>query len=167
MLKGREIISLPVVALNNGKQVGEVKDLVYDINENRVVGYLVENGGWLRNSKGFLHEDICRREDESLIITDESAIKPVKSIPALKQTIVAKSDIRGRRVEYEDGRIIGIIQDLILDENTGEIIGYEISDGVIEDLLNGRFTIPNTGLSIGPDRVIASFEINGIPLQGG
>jgi len=163
VLKGREIISLPVIALSNGKQLGEVKDLIYDFGENRVIGYLIENGGWLRNSKGFLHDDVFRRENESLIIADESVIKPIKSIPVLKKTVSEKRDIRGLRVEYEDGRSIGIIQDLILDENTGEITGYEISDGVIEDLLKGRFSIPNTGVSIGPDRIIASSEISGIP----
>ena len=163
MLKGREIISLPVIALNSGKQLGEVKDLIYDFGENRVVGYLVENGGWLRNSKGFLYDDVFRRENEGLIIADESVIKPIKSIPALKKTVSEKRDIRGLRVEYEDGRSIGVIQDLILDENTGEITGYEISDGVIEDLLKGRFSIPNTDVSIGPDRIIASSEISGIP----
>lgn len=90
-------------------------------------------------------------------------IKPIKSIPALKKTVSEKRDIRGLRVEYEDGRSIGVIQDLILDENTGEITGYEISDGVIEDLLKGRFSIPNIGVSIGPDRIVASSEISGIP----
>ncbi|WP_418792285.1 PRC-barrel domain-containing protein [Phosphitispora sp. TUW77] len=162
MLKGRGIISQPVIALNSGKQVGEVKDLIYDIDENRVIGYLVENGGWLRNSKGFLHKEIFRHENESLIIIDESVIKPIKYIPALKEIINDKRDIRGLRVESDNGQSIGIIQDLIIDENTGEITGYEISDGVIEDLLKGRFSIPNTGVIIGQDRIIASTEINGI-----
>ena len=162
MLKGRELISLPLITLNNRKQIGEIKDLIYNPLENKVAGYIVESGGWLRDSRVLLHSDIIRREDEGIFVADESVIKGIKSVNILKKMVEEKRDIRGLRVECEDGRYLGVIQDLVLDETTGEITGYEISDGVIQDLLNGRVTIPNAGISIGPDCIIASVNSRGL-----
>ena len=160
MLKGRKILSLPVVTSDAGKQIGEVKDIIYDPTQNKILGYLVEIGGWLRDGKGFLHSDLLRREDDCLVVENESVIRKIGSIPELKQVLDEKRDIRGLRVERDDGRHIGVIRDLVLDEETGEITGYEVSDGVIQDLLNGRTTIPNTGISIASDKVVTSMGVD-------
>lgn len=156
MLKGREIISLPVMTQNDRKQVGEVKDIVYDTLQNRVIGYIVETGGWLRDGKGFLHSELIGRENDCLIIESPSVIRNLHSVPELKKILDEQIDVRGMRFEYDDGRFAGIIQDLVMDEQTGEISGYEVSDGIIQDLLNGRQVISNTGVSIDSGRVVAS-----------
>jgi len=154
MLKGRELLSLPVVTLKDRTQIGEVKDLIYDYSKNKIIGYLIEPAGWIRDGKGFLHGDVVRREDDCLIINDESVVRKISTIPELKEFQNKKNDLRGLRVEHEDGHIIGVIQDLVVDGETGEILGYEISDGIIQDLLNGRATIPTTGISIDADKVV-------------
>ncbi len=160
MLKGRELLSLPVVSGQERKQIGEVKDIIYDPEQNRILGYLVESGGWLRDGRGFAHSDLLKRENDCLIVQNESVIRKLKSIPELRTALETKKDIRGLRVEYDDGRHLGVIQDLVLDAETGEITGYEVSDGVIQDLLEGRTTISNRGISIGDDKVVASQGID-------
>lgn len=155
MLKGREILGLPVITLHEKKQLGEIKDLIYDPDQNKVLGYLVENGGWLRDGRGFLHSDVIKREDGCLVVADESVIRNIGSLSELKAALESKKDVRGLPVERCDGRSIGVIQDLVLDEETGAITGYEISDGVIQDLLDGRLTIPTGGIMINPDKSVA------------
>lgn len=154
MLKGREILSLPVVTEEDKKPVGEVKEIVYDPFRNEVLGYLVDIGGWLREGKGFLHVNLLKREDDCLVIKDESVIKKISQLDNICEAI--EKDIRGRRVEFEDGKFIGVIQDLLVEDKTGKITGYEISDGFIQDLLDGRSTISNEGLCIFEDRVVTS-----------
>jgi len=154
-MKGRELISLPVVSSDNNKLLGEVKDIIYDPSKNRILGYVVEKKGWLREGRGFLHSELVRHEKDCLVVKDESVVGNVGRIPELKEAIDTQKDIRGWRVEYNDGRYIGIIQDLVVDAESGEISGYEISDGIVQDLLVGRVTIPNTGICINNDRVIA------------
>lgn len=156
MLKGRELLSLPVVTLKDRKQIGEVKDLIYDHAGNRVIGYLVEAGGWLRDGKGFLHTDIVRREDDCLIVNDELVVRNLSTIPELAEFIHNKHDIRGLRVEHEDGHALGVIQDLVVDGETGEIMGYEVSDGIIQDLLDGRLTISTKEIRVNEDKVVAA-----------
>lgn len=156
MLLGRKILSLPVVTEKDKKPIGEVKDIIYDPEKNQIVGYLVDIGGWLREGKGFLHNDLLKREEDCLVIKDESIIKKISKMDNVREVI--NKDIRGLRVELEDGRFIGVIQDLVVDDLTGKITGYEISDGFIQDLLDGRSTISNEGLNILVDRVISTSD---------
>ena len=156
MLKGRKILSLPVVTQKDKKPIGEVKDIVYDPEKNQLVGYLVDIGGWLREGKGFLHVDLLKREEDCLIIQDDSVIKKISKMENVREA--NDKDIRGLRVELEDGRYIGVIQDLLVDDKTGKITGYEISDGIIQDLLDGRSTISNEGLNILADRVVTTSD---------
>lgn len=160
MLKGRELLSLPVVTLKDRIQIGEVKDLIYDYSKNKIIGYLIEPGGWLRDGKGFLHIDLVKREDDCLIVNDESVVRKLSTIPELKGIQHNKNDLRGLRVEQEDGHIMGVIQDLVVDGNTGEIVGYEVSDGIIQDLLDGRATISTKGISVDQDKVVTSMTID-------
>lgn len=159
MLKGREILSLPVVTLDDKKQLGEVKDIIYDPSQNRILGYIVENCGWLKDGKAFLHRDLLRREEACLVIRDESVIKNISSFPDLKEALDHCKDIRGWQIEYDDGRYIGVIQDLLIEETSGKITGYEISDGVIQDLLNGRTTVSNQKIQIQCDKLVALEEL--------
>ncbi|PKM79744.1 MAG: hypothetical protein CVU89_16780 [Firmicutes bacterium HGW-Firmicutes-14] len=155
MLKGREIISLPVVTSGERKQLGEVRDIIYDPYENRILGYIMENSGWIRDGRGFLHCDMVKREDDCIIVQDESAIRKLGTMPELKEALKEGKDIRGLRVEDSEGKYVGTIQDLIINEETGDISGYEVSDGVIQDLLHGRSMIPNADIIIDSGRVVA------------
>lgn len=156
MLKGREILSLPVVTLDDRKEIGEVKDIIYNPVESKILGYLIDAGGWFTEARGFPHSELIRLEEDCLVIKNESVIKKISQISEIKDAIDAKADIRGFKVECEDGKCMGVIQDLLLDENSWQITGYEISDGVIQDLLDGRTSISNEGISIFSDKVVTS-----------
>lgn len=162
MLKGRELLSLPVVTLKDRTQIGEVKELIYDHTKNQVIGYLIEPGGWLRDGKGFLHVDLVRRDEDCLIINDESVVRKLGTIPELKEIKESQNDLRGLRVEQENGHILGVIQDLVVDGETGEILGYEVSDGFIQDLLDGRVTISIRSISIDENKVITSQDVENV-----
>ncbi|MGI5851687.1 MAG: PRC-barrel domain-containing protein [Caldicoprobacterales bacterium] len=44
----------------------------------------------------------------------------------------------GKTVMMADGQELGTISDVIFNPENGEIMGYEISKGIIDDLLTGR-----------------------------
>ena len=84
MIKGRELISLSVMTVDGRRQIGEIKDIIYDANSNVVLGYIVDNKKWLKDGKAFLHTDVVKREDGTIYIQDESVVKKLRSIPELK-----------------------------------------------------------------------------------
>lgn len=160
MLKGREILSLPVITENNKKQIGEIKDIIYDPSQNKIIGYLLDTGSWLRDGRGFLHENLLKIENECMVIENELVVKSIDEIPELKEAIDQKKDIRGLRVEMTNGKNIGVIQDIVIADNSPIITGYEVSDGVIQDLLEGRITIPNSGVEIKEDNIVTISEVD-------
>jgi len=155
MIKGREILGLPVVTMDEREQIGEVKDIIYDPYQNIILGCLLEAGGWIRSGKGFLYNEVLKLDRDGLIIKDRLVARNINTITEFQEVLAQKIDIRGLRLEKEDGQYMGVIQDLVIDEKTGEITGYEVSDGVIQDLLDGRATVSNMGACITEDRVIA------------
>jgi len=148
MLKGRELLSLPVITLEEKKFLGEVKDLIYNPFNGEILGVIIENAGWFKEAKGFLYKEIIEFNDDGLVVADDSVVRSLSQIPELKDVPLQDIDIRGFIVEDCQGQSIGVVQDLVFSKETGKITGYEISDGVLQDLLNGRTTISNNNISI-------------------
>lgn len=153
MLKGREIVSLPIITLEDNKQVGEVKSIIYDQFSGSVLGYVVENKGWLRDARVIAHQDIEKITPDAMFISNCSAIKKIDTMPVLKEHLY-KNDIMGMRIEDVNGCCIGVIQDLVLEGTSGKITGFEVSDGVVQDLLSGRFTIPRDEIKFYEDKLV-------------
>ncbi len=58
-----------------------------------------------------------------------------------------------------NGRELGMVEDVYFMEDMGILMGYELSDGFISDLREGRKVFrPNSPLTWGEDVLIASME---------
>ena len=45
MQKGTDTISLPVIAFDTGEKFDQIRDVIFGQHENRVLGFLVDEGG--------------------------------------------------------------------------------------------------------------------------
>lgn len=142
MRKGRELLSLPVVENLTGEQLGEVKELIYDSRECNLIGFIVADGGWLRGAQVVLLPQVREITGTAVVVEDRSCIRDVSEI---KELLAAGCDVKGYTLVTADGREMGIIRDLVISPDNGKIQGYELSDGVIDDLLNGRTTVNVSG----------------------
>jgi uncharacterized protein YrrD len=67
--------------------------------------------------------------------------------------------LSGTQVLTTDGKSLGTLADMCIDETTGKVIGYEVSGGFIADTLRGKKFLPAPpGLAIGKDAAIAPPE---------
>ena len=65
----------------------------------------------------------------------------------------------GYQLVSGDGQEIGQISDIILNPNDGTVEGYEVSKGIIEDIVDGRSILPyDISNSVTDDAVIVSIE---------
>lgn len=65
----------------------------------------------------------------------------------------------GYQLVRGDGQELGQISDIILNPNDGTIEGYEVSKGIIEDIIEGRSILPyDASNSVSDDAVIVSIE---------
>ncbi|MDD2234770.1 MAG: PRC-barrel domain-containing protein [Desulfitobacteriaceae bacterium] len=128
----RDIIGLPLIDINNGDQVGWVKDVVFDKDKDLVTGFLLEGAHLFNASKGIPRHAIISVGKNALMVSNFS----FEEIFGLKW-----SQKVGNQVYTKDGDVKGTIEDVFLDDKAENIVGFEISDGLFADLMEGREAI--------------------------
>ena len=64
-------------------------------------------------------------------------------------------EILDKQVYTEAGISLGILADVMFDRASGEIKGYQLSDGILSDIIFGRLTMPLPPVqAINEDRMI-------------
>ncbi|MHB1653413.1 MAG: PRC-barrel domain-containing protein [Desulfitobacteriaceae bacterium] len=132
MRRTRDIVGLPVLDLKSGRQVGWVQDIVFDPEQDRVSGVLLEGGHFFQSSKGIPRQTVARIGKDALVVTSFQ----LKEILGIRW-----SQKVGNPVYTEGGQARGKIADVFLDDFGERIVGYEVSDGLFADLVQGRGTI--------------------------
>lgn len=132
MRRTREIAGLPVLDLKSGKQIGWVQDVVFDTEADRVSGVLLEGGHFFRSRRGFQRESVANIGKDAVMV-HTAQLQDVSG--------VLWSQKVGSAVYTEGGEARGKIEDVFLDDTGERIIGYEVSDGFLADLMQGRGTI--------------------------
>ncbi len=74
-IKGQNVINLKIITINDGKEIDNVKDIIYDPKQNRVRALLISNGGWFSDAKVLLMEEIKNIGQDAVIIDSSDAIK--------------------------------------------------------------------------------------------
>ncbi|MDR3288081.1 MAG: PRC-barrel domain-containing protein [Peptococcaceae bacterium] len=128
MRRTREIIGLPVLGMQSGLRIGWVQDVVYDEKTNEVTGVLLENH-LFQAAKGIPRTEI------NAICKDALTVKKEEPLAILGTHISQKI---GNRVYSQDGDARGTIQDVYLDDEGRQVVAFEVSDGLLADLLQGR-----------------------------
>jgi uncharacterized protein YrrD len=73
----------------------------------------------------------------------------------LPGTVYYLCDLLDKQIYTDTGLSFGVLVDALCDQSTGEIKAYEISDGLITDLLYGRRIMPLPQAQVvGQDRII-------------
>jgi uncharacterized protein YrrD len=152
MRKGRDVIGKPVVAYDSGESMETVTDLIFDQNSNRLLGFLVDEGGWFRDAKVLPISQVKAIGPDAVIVASKEAIVAATDIPAIQQVLERNNILKDTRIMTLDGRDLGTMIDLYFDQLTGAVEGYEASGGLFADAYSGRSFIPAPDtLKIGED----------------
>ena len=128
VLRARDLIGLPVVTLDGGEDVAEVRDVVYDAHEHRLVGFTLNKRGMLsgRLDEVLPTDALAAIGADAVMIDDERRITESGRPQALQSTDGSASVI-GNRVISADGTLLGRVVGVIV--STGDApaaVGYEI-----------------------------------------
>lgn len=145
MATGKQIQNKQLIALTNGKKVGEVKDLYLDEKLTKIVAlYLGAEG--LINKKHFAmpRSHVQVMGVDAWLVTDSNAI-PSETLPDADR-IVLMSEVRGREIVTEGGTKIAAVEDFIFDEH-GDVIGFSLHKFMVQGPLAERKTIARSAIS--------------------
>lgn len=159
MQKSQEVIGLSIVHFNTGKKLGAVGDVLFDDRQS-FCGLLMEDGGWLRRRRYIPKENIRAIGRDAVVIDDEAQILPLDE--KSKQWIgicSGQKKLKGLPVLLSSGYELGVIENVYFMEEMGTLVGYELSDGLFSDLMDGRKILkPTHPLIWGHDVLVAETD---------
>ena len=152
MRKGRDVIGKPVIAYDSGERIETVVDVIFDQNENRLLGFLIDEGGWFSNAKVLPLDRVKAIGVDALIIPSKDSISSSSHHPKIHKVLEHNNILNGTKIMTTDGRDLGTLVDFYFDEVSGAVEGYEASGGLFADAYSGRSFVPAPQtLKIGED----------------
>lgn len=155
MQKYSEVIGLPVICAEDGKKIGIVNDIVFLPKSREVKALVLERkGGQVRHKLIYL-KDIRNIGTDAVVVNDCTCVTKDKNFSWLRN----KEILRGLHIYSNNGADIGVVKDILFDYQNGCIEGFEISDGLLTDVIKGRRLIPLFGkVEFGEDSILVSNE---------
>src|SRR5919199_3535855 len=152
MRKGTDAIGLPVIAFDTGEKFEKTHDLIFDQNENRLLGFVVDEGGWFSSAKVVPLSSVQAIGPDGIIVPSKDAVIKADADETIHGILQRNNVLKGTKIMTTDGRDLGTMVDLYFDEQSGEVQGYEVSGGLFADAATGRSFVPAPHtLKIGQD----------------
>jgi uncharacterized protein YrrD len=167
MRKGKSIIGLNILSQNDATELGSVRDLIFDHDTDELLALLVSE----KDLFGLIDAQVVPWSEVRaigphaiMVPSSESKIK-AGDFPRVRDVMNRDTALSGTRIVTSDGKEIGTLADMYIDDETGKIVGYEVSGGFFSDTLSGkRFmdAIPampiGKGVAVVPPEVATQFE---------
>jgi uncharacterized protein YrrD len=152
MRKGKDIIGKPVIAYDSGERIETIMDLIFDQDQNQLLGFLIDEGGWFSNARVLPLSQVNSIGVDAVIIPAKDAVSASSEYPNIHRILENNNILNGTQIMTTDGRDLGKLVDFYFDENTGTVEGYEASGGLFADAYSGRSFVPAPHtLKIGED----------------
>lgn len=127
MKKSKDLFRLPIIALQEGREIGKVKDLVIDPQKREVSALLVEDREWFRNPKALLYSSIKALGNDAVIVETINDVCSLSQTNELEPLLEQQVKIVDTRCISTDGRYMGRVTEFLIDTDTGKITGLEIT----------------------------------------
>ena len=112
MRKGKDIIGKSVISYNSGEKIATIKDLIFDQNENCLLGFLIDEGGWFSSAKILPLYSVNAIGVDAIIVPSHEAIAPSNDYANIHRILEDDNILNGTRIMTTDGRDLGKLIDL-------------------------------------------------------
>jgi len=169
MRKGKSIIGKHILSLATGERLESVTDLVLDPDGRRVMALVATEGGILTSSKVVPASEISSYGKDAVVVRGPDGIISASQQPELRAAVQHDDKILGKAVFTTGGDKLGAVSDVYFDERTSDVMGYEVSNGVIGDATKGTSYLATDEITgIGPDVIyVHPFTADALEAQVG
>lgn len=138
MKKSRKFISMPVISLEDGQEIGQIRGLVINPSLKSVSALLVEQRKWFKDQKIIPFQKIRSIGDDAITIEKNSTMQKPANLPEIFSLVKDKIDLIGAKVIAENGTTLGYVDEYLIELETGRITLLEISGNFMDTLLKGK-----------------------------
>lgn len=138
MRKSRKFVSMPIVSIEEGLQIGTTRGLVVNPVQMEVAALIIDQRGWFREQKIIPYGKVKNVGGDAITIDQSSQVQKTTNLPEILRLIKEKVNPVGAKVIVEDGTLVGYVEEYFIDETTGEIVMLEIAGKLLENLFKGK-----------------------------
>lgn len=139
MIKGSQLVGRPVVDMEAAERLGKIKEIIVQRDGERVAGFVVAHGESIVGTGGtrrIIPASSLHAIGPDAVTVRASAMKDqatgeLDSLPRM-------SDVIGHKMVTRSGRLLGAIDDVLINGSDGTIIGFVVGEGV-RNKLEGIF----------------------------
>ncbi len=142
-----------VYDLETGSELGKILDLDIDVATSKVNGLVIDKKGWFNQDLLLPIEKVSQFGTDGIIISSKDVLTPFhKRATAF---VEGKTRLKGKPLLTTEGEKLGLVEDVYFMEEMGKIVGYEVTEGLLADIKEGKKIVKtNDPLIIGEDILI-------------
>jgi uncharacterized protein YrrD len=164
MIRATELGGRAVVDMDAAEKVGKIEKVIIDPDARRVAGFTVSRGASLINSGTKVTlpaSSVHAIGPDAVTVHGSVVVNDLAHLEGLPRV----SDVVGRKVVSRDGRLLGTIEDVLIDDDDGRILGYALCEhtgiGKLEELIGSdkhahhSYLRADADLRAGKDLIVA------------
>jgi uncharacterized protein YrrD len=138
MIKGSQLIGRAVIDMEAAERLGKIKEIIVQRDGERVAGFIVVHGETIVGSGGkrrMIPASAVYSIGPDAMTVRGSAVRELAELDNLPRM----SDIIGRKMLTRSGRLLGLIDDMLINGADGTIVGFIVGEGVrnkLESIFN-------------------------------
>lgn len=155
MRKSQQFKSLSVISLDEGREIGRIRNLVINPQASEVAAIIVQSGGLFGEQKVIPYSRVVSVGNNALTVQKMANAERLTSLPQIVSLIKEDVRLKGVRVISEGGAALGHVEEFYVDTATGKITAFEVSGTPGDGIIKGRSVLPaNEVRTIGKDILI-------------
>ncbi|UTR14279.1 PRC-barrel domain-containing protein [Salipaludibacillus sp. LMS25] len=137
-----KVKGVPVFYGEKRRLLGKIADLAYNESTGRISGYWIQRRNWWSKNTFLPLSATVTRSQSSFILEESQQLLPMNDSD--RRVCHGSDRLTGRAIYNKGGEIIGIVEDVYFLPDSGRILGYELTEGLFEDIRRGFF-VKKTG----------------------
>ncbi|WP_297989401.1 PRC-barrel domain-containing protein [Anoxybacillus sp.] len=129
MKSSTQVIGLPVISIQNGVQLGQVKSLVVNPEKGTVDFFVLDQENEKISTKAISFRHVIGIGEFALTVEDEGVVLKLDVIPIANEFVNKNILIKQAKVMTRKGQLLGEAIEFYIDEETGQITGIEVQIG--------------------------------------
>jgi uncharacterized protein YrrD len=135
MIKGSQLIGRAVIDMEAAERLGKIKEIIVQRDGERVAGFVIVHGETMVGTGGkrrMIAASAVHSIGPDAMTVRGSGMQELAELDNLPRM----SDIIGHKMITQSGRLLGIIDDMLINRVDGTIIGFVVGEGVRNKLEN-------------------------------
>jgi uncharacterized protein YrrD/Sec-independent protein translocase protein TatA len=161
---------MPVFSLEEGLQIGNVKELVLDPAGKKIAALIIEQKGWFKEQRFIPYQKVHSVGDDAITIEKTSGVQKAAGLPDIVKLLRDKVKIIGAKIVAENGNLLGYIDEYYIEVDSGNITGLEFSGNLLNNVIKGRAFLDISYVrTVGKEVIVVTNEAidNVFKLDGG